>query len=240
MIELQWNAPVSEAKLASQISALNVFDSAGILDVGCGCGEVLLRTAEHHAVRATGIDSSADHIAEANRRAAHRRTAGDIDFIVADAQEFSVEPASLDVVLCLGASHAFGLGANAYRNALECILPMVKPGGQLLISEAYAKQAVPEGYREFIGDSLSDNMTHEANVQAGTSLGLVPLGAWTSSDDEWDEFEWSYQRVVEEQARHPEAGDAAIEKLKRRRKWMDAYLRWGRDTLGYGTYLFRV
>ena len=26
--------------------------------------------------------------------------------------------------------------------------------------------------------------------------------------------------------------------LERSRKWRDAYLRWGRDTLGFGVYLF--
>ena len=164
---------------------------------------------------------------------------GTVEFIVADAQQYTVEPASLDVVLCMGASHAFGLGATAYRNALERMFLMVRPGGQLLVTEGYAKQPVPDGYREFIGDTLTDEMTHEANVRLGTSLGLIPLGAWTSSEDEWDQFEWSYQRIIEQTATGPDTEEALAEKLIHRRKWMEGYLRWGRDTLGYGTYLFR-
>lgn len=238
MIELMWNAPVSESKITSQIAALALNENEKILDVGCGCGEVLLRIGERYKVQGTGIDASQDNIREARRRATQRNILGHVDFIEADAQSWCVERESLDIVLCLGASHAFGLGPKAYLNALQHMIPMVRPGGRLLISEGYAKQPIPNSYREFIGDSTTDDMTHESNVQAGKTLGLVPHGAWTSSDDEWDEFEWTYQRIVEKRANNPNADEAAATKLLQRRKWMDGYLRWGRDTLGYGTYLF--
>ena len=61
---------------------------------------------------------------------------------------------------------------------------------------------------------------------------------WTSND-EWDDFEWSYQRIVEQQAIANPDDKKVFEKLVRRREWIDAYLKWGRDTLGYGAYLFR-
>jgi len=54
---------------------------------------------------------------------------------------------------------------------------------------------------------------------------------------EWDNFEWGYQRIIESKAA---AGDtAALTRRSARRAWMDAYLKWGRDTLGYGVYLFQ-
>ena len=115
MIELQWNAPVSESKMASQIAALAMTDGQEILDVGCGCGEVLIRICEQHGVQATGIDSSAEHIAEAHKRADGRVTKGAVEFAEADAQNYQVDPGSVDVVMCLGASHAFGLGSKGDR-----------------------------------------------------------------------------------------------------------------------------
>ena len=239
MIELRWNAPVSESKIASQINALELKEGQRILDVGCGCGEVLLRICERFAVHCMGFDSSAEHIDEAKRRAAFRTMIGQVEFCEANAQSHPVDPESLDVVMCLGASHAFGLGANAYQNAIKHMIPMVRPGGQLLISEAYAKQPISEGYKQFIGDSTSDDMTHEENVRTGKSFGLIPFGAWTSNEDEWDEFEWTYQRIVERRASASDGDEELAEKLIRRREWMDGYLRWGRDTLGYGTYLFK-
>ena len=239
MIELMWNAPISESKLNLQIDALALGDGNTVLDIGCGCGEILLRICEHYEVQATGIDSSSEYIREAKRRASRRNILGFVNFIEADAQQWNTEAELFDVVLCLGATHAFGVGPAAYLNALKRMFAMVKPGGKLLVSDAYAKQPVPSGYREFIGDTLTDEMTHEHNVRAGRSLGLIPLGAWTSSVDEWDEFEWSYQRIIEERASGPDADEATAEKLNQRRTWMDGYLRWGRGTLGYGTYLFK-
>lgn len=238
MIELLWNAPVSEAKMTLQIAALALRDGQRVLDVGCGCGECLIRVCEQHAVYGTGIDSSADHIVEARRRVESRVVRGNVEFAESDAKDWPVDRESLDLAICLGASHAFGLGPNAYHHALQQMMPMVRRGGQILISEGYAKQPIPEGYKEFIGDTITDDMTHEANVRVGVSLGLVPLGAWTSNVDEWDEFEWSYQRIVEHHARNSDANEEDGLKLRRRREWMDGYLRWGRNTLGYGTYLF--
>lgn len=238
MIELKWDAPVSETKLGSQIGALQLSERQNLIDVGCGCGEVLIQICQQHEVFSTGIDTSDEAIAEAQRRASARSFVGNVEFIVANAQSWVTESSQFDIAVCLGASHAFGLGSTAYRNALEQLNQIVRPGGQILIAEGYVEQPIPEAYKQFIGDSTTDEMTHAHNVLTGKSLGLIPLAAWTSREDEWDEFEWSHQRIVEHRACLPNADRASKELLQRRRDWMDGYLEWGRDTLGYGTYLF--
>ncbi len=162
----------------------------------CGCGEVLIRLGGRFPIRGTGIDTSRDFITEAQKRAVGRAADLKIDFKVADAKTYLVEPASLDLVMCLGATHAFGLGCSAYRNAIEQMIPWVKPGGLLLVADGYMKQPAPPEYRRLLGESMPDEMTHAANVSTGKDLGLVPLAAWTSSEEEWDEFEWTYQRIV--------------------------------------------
>ena len=107
-----------------------------------------------------------------------------------------------------------------------------------MVADGYMKQTVPTEYKKFIGEDTPQE-THADNVALGKAIGLVPVAAWTSSDDEWDEFEWGYQQIVEEAAlKNPDDAERQ-ERLGRRREWMDAYLQWGRDTLGYGTYLFR-
>ena len=84
---------------------------------------------------------------------------------------------------------------------------------------------------------LDRHLAHREDI--GVELGLVPLGAWTSTVDEWDDFEWTYQRIVERRAHgSPDDADAG-RRLEQRREWMEGYLRWGRETLGYGTYLFQ-
>ena len=69
-------------------------------------------------------------------------------------------------------------------------------------------------------------------MQAGIDAGLIPMHAATANLDEWDEYEWKYCRSIERYAREqPEDPDVPA-MLERIRKWRDAYLRWGRDTLG--------
>ena len=239
VIELLWNAPVSDAKMAKCIETLKLQPAQRVLDVGCGCGEVLIRLGERYEIQGTGIDTSTESLAEAIRHAKSRVPDSLIGFEEADGKTYPVVPESLDLVMCLGATHAFGLGGDAFRNAFDQMIPWVKPGGLLLVAEGYMKQPAPPEYRKLLGDSMPDEMTHAANVSTGKVLGLVALAAWTSSDDEWDDFEWTYQRIVVRNAVMNPDDSEVMSKLSRRHEWMDAYLRWGRDTLGYGMYLFQ-
>lgn len=238
MIELLWNNPISESRLEQYFNALSLHPGQQVLDVGCGCGEVLIRLSERYRIQGTGIDTSAEHVAEAVRRAAGR-TADAVRFLTADARSFHVEPDSQDLVICLGSTHAFCPGSDAYANALTRMQPLVVSGGLLLVADGCLKQPAPPEYRRFLRDAIPDGMTHFANVVTGRDLGLIPLAAWTSSQDEWDEFEWSYQRIIEQKARESPNDEQVRARLNRRREWMDAYLKWGRDTLGFGVYLFR-
>ena len=239
VIELLWNNPISETKMTRYTGALELQAGRRVIDFGCGCGEVLIRLTQRFGVQPTGIDSSPEHIAEARRRAEQARVDSPIDLIVGDVGVVDVESGSLDVAICLGSSHAFGGSANAFRVAIERMSAMVRPGGRILIADGYMKQPAAPEYRSMLGDSMPDEMTHAANVATGRDAGLIPLGAWTSSEDEWDEFEWTYQRVVERHAHEWPNKRDVIERLTRRRQWMDAYLSWGRDTLGFGIYLFQ-
>lgn len=239
MIELLWNGPISQVRMDHYLGAIVLKEDARVLDVGCGAGEVLIRLGERNAIHGVGVDSSAIHIEEAKRRASGRAPRSTLRFVESDIRAHTVESESLDLTLCLGASHAFGHGPDAYHQALSTMLPWVALGGAILIAEGYTKRPAPQEYRALLGDSTPDEQTHAANVATGVALGLTPLGAWTSSDAEWDDFEWGYQRIVEEKAASEPKNSELTERLARRREWMDAYVRWGRDTLGYGAYLFK-
>jgi hypothetical protein len=75
-------------------------------------------------------------------------------------------------------------------------------------------------------------------VQAGVEAGLIPMHATTATSDEWDEYEWKYCRSIERYAREQPNDPDVPEMLEQIRRWRDAYLRWGRDTLGFAVYLF--
>jgi ubiquinone/menaquinone biosynthesis C-methylase UbiE len=239
MIELLWNNPISEGKMNGYIKTLEFAAGQTVIDVGCGTGEVLIRLAERYQIRGRGIDISRPHLDVARERSFQRNCTSAVEFVDADARSFSVEPDSIDLTVCLGSSHAFGLGSDAYRRALESMRTWLAPRGLILIGEGYMKQPASPEYRQLLGESLPDEMTHATNVAVGQNLGLIALAAWTSTLDEWDEFEWSYQRIVERKASVNTYDQALLDRLVRRREWMDAYLRWGRDTLGFGVYLFQ-
>jgi len=239
MIELLWNSPTSEERMTGYIESFELSAGQRVFDVGCGCGEVLIRLHERYEIQGIGIDSSTMHIAEAKRRAAGRVEDSAIRFVEADARSFDVAPDSIDLVICMGASHAFGLGADACENAIRQMVPLARPGGLLLLGEGYMKQPAPEEYRKLLGESMPDEMTNASNVETGQKFGLIPLAAWTSSEQEWDDFEWNYQRIIEKKALENPDDKEVQQKLAHRREWINAYLKWGKETLGYGTYLFK-
>jgi hypothetical protein len=79
---------------------------------------------------------------------------------------------------------------------------------------------------------------HAGNVALAEQQGLVPLYATVSNADEWDHFEWSHRMQIEREAQRQPDDPALAEKLARSRAWRDGYLRWGRETMGFGFYLF--
>lgn len=239
MIELLWNAPVSEIRMSEILEALALEEGQQVLDIGCGCGEILIRLAERYQILGTGIDVSPAHISEACRRMQDRIPDAAVQFISADIKTVPLDQNAYDLVLCLGSTHAFASGGDAFQNALQQMVPLVKSGGQLLIADGYLKQpAVPE-YRAYLGEAIPEGMTHAANVTTGQHSGLIPYAAWTSTIAEWDDFEWAYQRIIEQSTLNQPDNQELTTKLQQRRAWIQAYLKWGRDTLGYGLYLFQ-
>ena len=80
--------------------------------------------------------------------------------------------------------------------------------------------------------------SHAENVQLGIGKGLGFLHAIVSSDDDWDRYEGYQCRAAERYARaHPEDPDVPA-LLKLSHHYRDAYLQWGRETLGWAIYLF--
>jgi hypothetical protein len=64
------------------------------------------------------------------------------------------------------------------------------------------------------------------------------MHATTASLDEWDEYEWKYSRAIERYLREQPDDPDAKAMRERSRRWRDAYLKWGRDVLGFAVYLF--
>ena len=136
-------------------------------------------------------------------------------------------------VICMGSSQAIG----SFADALAWSARALKPGGTALFADGYWKAPPAEAYLAVLGATADEMRTHAENAAAARDAGFRVLATMTSSDDEWDEYEGLYCAAMERYLdAHPDDPDADA-MAARIRRWHDAYLRWGRDTLGFGFYL---
>jgi len=228
--------PISGATVESILDIIAPAPGTRVLDAGCGKGELLLRFAERFQARGTGVDTAGLFLDEAGRRAEARGQAALVEFHNADARGFlSSGTDEYGVACCVGSTHALG----GLHPALEVLSRLTRGPGWVLVGEGYWKRTPAPEYLADLGASPADYHTHAGNVAAGVRAGLVPMHARCASDEEWDRYEWAYCRNVERFVEaNPDDPDAAA-MIERARKWREVVLAWGRDTLGFGLYLFR-
>src|SRR5262249_8687691 len=107
-LRLAFNAPLSSERAASLVTRLS---GETLLDLGCGWGELVHRWLDAHATaRAKGVDTDEAAIARARSKNHPRAT-----FVCGDAAS---NDEHADVIVCVGASHAFG-GTAAALGALR-------------------------------------------------------------------------------------------------------------------------
>jgi SAM-dependent methyltransferase len=233
-----FNSPLSSDKADRLVRLLGVSADTRVLDAGCGTGELLIRVLEAGAASGLGVDINTESLAAARSAADGRLGQGACEFRELNLQAELPGEGEFDVAICMGATHAFASGEAAFPRALETLSGLLRTGGQLLVGEGYWKQPPASDYLRFLGDPAGIYRDHAGNVALAEQSGLVPLYAAVSSDDEWDDFEWSHRRAVEQLSIARPGDPAVAEKLVRSREWRDAYLRWGRVTMGFGFYLF--
>ena len=227
------NSPVGAARLDGLMAVLGLRPRQRVIDVGCGNGEVLVRAVERFAVAGVGIDRDPVAVSAARATAGRRVPGADLTFHEADASAFPLGGGAFDVALCIGSAHALG----GYRSALAALAQAIRPGGRVLIGELFWRCDPAEAYLAVPGEAKADRDDHAGNARVGAGRGLTLLYAAVSSEDEWDDFEgrhWTAALKVER------AGAVDEPKRERVRVWPDAYLRWGRRTLGFGLYVFQT
>ncbi|MFT5194354.1 MAG: SAM-dependent methyltransferase [Cellvibrionaceae bacterium] len=229
-----FNSPLSFQKADQLIDVLDCSAVDRLLDVGCGTGEFLVRLVDASGASGLGVDINPELISQAQQKAAERLAAhASLEFHKADIAEESLAEDSFDVAICIGSTHAFGMGDEAYPKTLDQLARLVKPGGQILIGEGYWKQPPAQGYLDLLGDTPGIYHSHAENVWFAERRGLIPLYTAVSNTDEWDHFEGAHWLKAEREY----AADG--ERLQGIRAWRDGYLRWGRETMGFGFYLFQ-
>jgi SAM-dependent methyltransferase len=227
--------PVAAAKIERILDLMPLDAHSRVLDLGCGRAELALRIVERFGSTIVAVERSPFMLDAARERAEWTGALAKLHLDDRDIRAFRADPETFHLSVMLGAGGIDGGMAGICRT----LKGWTKPGGYVLVGEGYWKQKPSGDYLAALGGGDAGQLhDHRGNVQAGIDAGLVPLHAVVASDDEWDEYEWKYARAIERYAgEQPDDPDVPA-MVERVRRWRDAYLRWGRDTLGFGVYLF--
>ena len=222
---LDWNTPLSAAHAAELIGLLELRAGASVLDLGCGWGELLMRAVETGPSGCTGhgVDTDPELLARGRASAVRRELEDQVTFHTAAAADWTT-PA--DVVICIGAAHAWDDTAAA----LAELRALVLPGGRLLFGDGCWVARPTPSARKIFGAGV---LTFDALIQAAGAAGWRTLHADTADQREWDVFESSWRRGQEQWLiAHPDHPLAAAtrEQLDARQR---EYVRDYRDVLGF-------
>ncbi len=228
--------PTSFEKLDFIVSLVGLKPGERVVDIACGKAELLARLAERYGVSGVGVDKSPPFIEEARARLNARVPKAKVELLLMDGADFRPDPPeSFALASCMGASWIFG----GRRGTLRALRDMAAPGGCLLVGEVFWQKTPDPEYLAFEGLPRDLCGSHLDNVRTGEEEGLVPLYAAVSNGDDWDRYETLQWRAAAEWAvANPDDPDLPEVREKQARS-REAYLRWGRDTLGWALYLFQ-
>jgi cyclopropane fatty-acyl-phospholipid synthase-like methyltransferase len=227
-IEIQ--NPVTDRKLRLLDDYCDIRDGLRILDIGCGKAWVMRQWAERFAIQGTGIELNRRFIDVARQKSADRGFSERLSFIHGPASDFSAEPASYDITMCLGASFALG----GFVQAVDWMVAATKPDGIMVIGDLTLKHRAPISRPDLhlpndAVDTIGVIERHGAEVSALIS----------ASDADFERYVSHHRHAVLRWARenpdHPERASALAQS---RTDWM-FYLKTIRPFLGWTIFVAR-
>ena len=228
--------PMNSEKLDRLCNDYNLDKGSSVLEIACGKGEHLIRLAALYDIIGVGVDKSPIFLKEARHQKESRVPGANITFIEKDGADYRTEDGSLfDMTACIGAEWIFG----GRHNTLKAISDMTEVGGLVTLGTIHWMQDPADGYLEFTGLKREDYGSYEDNVRLGEDMGLECIHTVMSSKDDWDQYETMTWWAADEPFKdHPDDPDnPQIREMLGKDK--EAYIRWGRDLLGWGIYVYR-
>lgn len=175
--------PMSSQEVDEVLDAALVAPGGYILDLACGSGEYLLRSARRAPINGLGIDLSPWMVTAAHRRSQSESgldPSAQLTWLLGDAKEYRA-PRAPDVAVCLGAEWVW----HDFRGTARALSSMLEPGGISVIGAARLHhRADPDNAASTHGviDTIDDMAQSLAQVD------LVPLHRVDPSDAGWDSY----------------------------------------------------
>jgi SAM-dependent methyltransferase len=216
--------PPDKLSAVAQFAELNA--ESRVIDFGCGYGEALRCWAERFGVSGLGIDVDKRHIEGAREAIAGHASGARIEYICADATQYTFEPGVFDLAACINASNMFGSADVMFRNAIRHMRRAIREAGFLLIVEPYYNTpVVPQALIDYEGPLR----TEAELVDTIRKEGLELVCMLHSDVTDWDRYISSnnYHSVkwLRENRDHPDW-------QKRRaahRRFQDMYIQYRRQ-----------
>jgi SAM-dependent methyltransferase len=206
-----------------------------VVDIGCGKGEILLRAMKRFGAQGTGIEPNPAFAAEVLGRASERGVTPDLVLHELPVGEAPLLGASFDLAICTGSGHAFG----DTPDALAALAKLVPRGGWALFGVGYWKRPPAKEYLDAFGGSEDELRPLEVTVALPAGSGWTVMSQHESTPVEWDEYEFTYARNMRHWLEaHADDPDASAFR-SRIESWNGAYVRWGRETMGFVTLVLR-
>ncbi len=205
------------------------------LDLACGKGEMLCQWAARYGTRGLGVDISEVFLPAARARAEALGVTDQVTFELADAGRYAAEPASYDVVSCLGATWIGG----GLAGTLRLMQRPLKPGGLVLVGEPYWRAEPPADAYTATGTARDDFTSLTGTLDRFESAGLSLVEMVLADEDSWDRYAaaqwWTLAEWLDRNVQHPDV-PAVAEFLESSRR---TYLSYERPFLGWGAFVLR-
>lgn len=229
------HAPLADASVAALLGRAVRHGDERLLDLGCGEARWLLHALRAHpGVRATGVDTDDEALARGRSAAEAAGVSDRLTLHAADAGEFA-SAHRFDVVLCVGASHAFG----GLPPTLRAARAHLAPGGTVLVGDGFWERPPEPATLAALGATPEEFADLATTVDRIRAAGWVPVYGHVSTAAEWDAYEWSWvgslARWALDHPEHPDGTQALRTADEHRRGWLHGY----RGTLGFVTLLLR-
>jgi SAM-dependent methyltransferase len=234
-----FSSPVSVEMLERVLALSGLEKGWRAVDLGCGPAAMALHLAERYGVSVEAVDRSAAMLSLARARADAHRAGKRLSFHQAESMDYLAQAEPCDLLMAVGAGVLVpGAADNAAQ--LSALAKGVRSGGRILWGEIFWKREPSPMLRASTGPVAALYASHADYVAAGEAAGLTPLYAAVSTDQDWDEYAWRYSSAVEAYA-DANGGDPEAQAMRQRiAGWRRIYLAEGRETLGFGLYLFAV
>jgi cyclopropane fatty-acyl-phospholipid synthase-like methyltransferase len=217
--------PLSLDQMSDLLEAALVRRPRTALEIGCGAGGFSIELAKRHGVHVVALDTNPYALERAMAAASKAQLIGTVEFRHKPAADFNGEP--VDLVVCIGASQAFGTP----RQALQALRGLLAPNGTLVFAELSWSAKPPSEYLQYLATSEGDYWTAKEAEHVFAEAGLKVETIMIASADSWTQYEAGVLHGRLEFAKTL-APDQAAEIVETSTEWFRLYEAHGRHCLG--------